>query len=102
MHKFSGARLRELMAEKGLRSEAVAYHSGLSYRQVEKMRRDGASPTARTVSLIAGALGVTPGELFADDGQSAAIPPSAGTAPPPPLTEGTAAQVGALLDMRGE
>lgn len=99
---FSGAKMRAILAAKGVRLESLAVLTGMGYPYLERVGADRARPSARAVGQIAEALGINPGDLFADDGTSAAIPPPEGSAPPPEMTPATAARVKALLDMRGE
>lgn len=98
---FSGARMRTLARDRNIRSEEIATVTGLSFRFIDRLGRDEARPSTRTVEVIADALGVEPGDLFADDGQSRALPPPGGKAPPP-LSAATREQLRRLLDLRGD
>jgi transcriptional regulator with XRE-family HTH domain len=98
---FSGARLRALTRDRGIRFEELATVTGLSFRFIDRLGRDEARPSTRTVEVLADALGVEPGDLFADDGLSRALPPPGGK-PPPPLSTATREHLRRLLDLRGD
>ena len=98
---FSGAQLRARTKDRGIRFEELATLTGLSFRFIDRLGRDEARPSISTVELLADALGVEPGDLFADDGESRALPPPGGK-PPPPLSAATREQLRRLLDLRGD
>ena len=98
---FSGAQLRAPDQRPGKTDEELATLAGLSFRFIDRLGRDEARPSISTVELLADALGVEPGDLFADDGESRALPPP-GRKPPPPLSAATREQLRRLLDLRGD
>jgi transcriptional regulator with XRE-family HTH domain len=99
---FSGARLRALTKDRGIRFEELATVTGLSFRFIDRLGRDEARPSIRTVEVLAEALGVEPGDLFADDGKTRAIGPPGSEVPPPPLSADTRERLRKLLDLRGQ
>ena len=96
---FSGARLRALTNER-FRLEEMATLTGLSWRYLDRLCRGEARPSTRTIETLADVLGCEPGDLFADDGTSRALPPPGGKAPPP-LSAETREQLRRLLDLGG-
>lgn len=59
-----GNNLRRLREERGMSQDALAQRAGMDpaeIRRIESARRD---PGVRVVTRLAGALGVTPSELF--------------------------------------
>ncbi len=98
---FNGALLRAMIKSRGFRLEEIATVTGLSWGHLNRLCRGEVRPSTKTIELLAEVLGCTPGDLFADDGKSRALPPPGGQAPPP-LSEQTKAKLRALLDLRGE
>jgi transcriptional regulator with XRE-family HTH domain len=97
---FSGALLRALISDRDLRVEEMATLTGLSFRYLDRLCRGQARPSTRTIEVLADVLGCEPGDLFADDGTSRALPPPGGK-PPPPLSAATREQLRRLLDLSG-
>jgi transcriptional regulator with XRE-family HTH domain len=61
-----GQRIRRIRREKGMQQKAVAKRAGIDPNSLSRIERDVRQPTAGTVARLAQALGVAPGELFAD------------------------------------
>ena len=97
---FSGALLRAMLKSRGIRLEELATVTGYSWRHLNRLCRDEVRPSAKTIEVLADVLGVTPGEFFADDGTSRALPPPGGQLPPP-LSAETRERLRALLDLGG-
>ena len=93
---FSGALLLAKIQERNARIEEVAVVTGLSFRYLDRLSRGLARPSTRTIEVLAEALGCEPGDLFADDGKSRALPPPDGQ-PPPPLSAETREKLRVLL-----
>jgi DNA-binding Xre family transcriptional regulator len=98
---FSGALLRAQVTSRGARLEDLAVITGMSWVHLNRLCHDKIRPSTRTIEVLADALGCEPGDLFADDGKSRALPPPDGQEPPP-LTPETRAKLRALLTMGGE
>ncbi len=81
-----GALLRRFRVKAGLTQEALAERAGLSARGISDLERSvNRAPRSITVSLLAGALGLAPGEretLLAAAAPAAAVPIVAPDAPP--------------------
>jgi transcriptional regulator with XRE-family HTH domain len=98
---FTGALLRAKIDSQHIRLEEVSVLSGLGFRYLDRLCRGHARPSIRTIELLADVLGCEPGEFFADDGKSRALPPPEGEAPVPPLRPETRERLRHLLDLRG-
>ena len=98
---FSGELFRAQAKSRGMRLEELALVTGLSFRYLDRLGRGEARPSTRTIEVLADVLGCEPGDLFADDGQSRALPPPGGQAPPP-LSPETRAKLRALLSTGGD
>jgi len=98
---FSAVLLRAKIAERNSRPEELAVLTGRSFRHIDGLCHGRVRPSTAMVELLADALGCDPGDLFADDGQTRALPPPAGEAPPPPLRPETREKLKHLLDLRG-
>ena len=61
-----GARIRELRKAKGLKLKDFATETGLSIGYLSQLERDIAAPSIRTLSVVAGALGVNVSWFFPD------------------------------------
>jgi transcriptional regulator with XRE-family HTH domain len=97
---FSGVLLRAMINSREFRLEEIATVTGLSWGHLNRLCRGEVRPSTRTIELLAEVLGCDPGDLFADDGKSRALPPPGGKAPPP-LSEQTREQLRRLLDLGG-
>jgi transcriptional regulator with XRE-family HTH domain len=97
---FSGALLRAKIESLDVRYEDVAAVSGLSWITVSRLCKGTARPSTKSIELLAEVLGCEPGEFFADDGKSRALPPPDGKLPPP-LSAETREKLRALLDLSG-
>jgi transcriptional regulator with XRE-family HTH domain len=98
---FSGALLRARIKDAGLRTEELSVLTGLSFTHLTKLSRGEVRPSTKTIELLADVLRCEPGEFFADDGKTRAIPPPSGEEPPPPLLAETREKLKRLLDVRG-
>jgi transcriptional regulator with XRE-family HTH domain len=98
--KFSGALFSAKLIERGVRLEELAVVLGKTYPHLSRVRQGRVQPSARLVEQLAEALGCDPGEFYADDGTSRAIPPGDGQ-PPPPLSAEAKQRLAELLDLRG-
>jgi transcriptional regulator with XRE-family HTH domain len=58
------ANLRRIRQERGLSQERLAHSADLNMTHVAKIERSEREPGVRTVSKLAGALGVSAAELF--------------------------------------
>ena len=59
MEKTYGQTLREIRKEKGMSQEELAFKTNLHRTYISLLERDQKSPSLRTVSVIAKALGFT-------------------------------------------
>ena len=59
-----GAHIRALRVEQGLSQEEVAHRAGLHVTYLSGIKRGKRNPSLRNIRRIAGALGVSLGELF--------------------------------------
>jgi transcriptional regulator with XRE-family HTH domain len=60
-----GEALAELRKERGLTQEALALSTGVHRNYIGGIERGERSPTVETIAVLADALGVSLGELFA-------------------------------------
>ena len=60
-------KLKELRKEQALSLRELASASGVSHNTIWQLEREKGGAHPRTVRLLAGALGVTPRELMAED-----------------------------------
>jgi transcriptional regulator with XRE-family HTH domain len=98
---FSHALLRAKITERNARLEELAVLTGKSYRHLNGLCHGRVRPSMQMIELLADVLGCDPGEFFADDGKTRALPPPEGEAPPPPLRPETREKLRHLLDLRG-
>lgn len=78
-----GEQLKRLRLERDLSQPALAHLAGLNYKYLGRVEKARANPSAAKLISLAGALGVTVGELF----QSATPPDRQQRLSPADLTE---------------
>jgi transcriptional regulator with XRE-family HTH domain len=59
-----GAKVKQLRQNRGLTLEQLSKISGISRSSISELENNISSPTAKTVSALAKALGVEEGDLF--------------------------------------
>ncbi|MDR3437346.1 helix-turn-helix transcriptional regulator [Telmatospirillum sp.] len=70
MRKLVGRNFARLRREKGLTQEEIEARSGISQQYLSSLERGRRNPTVITLYELAQALGASPVELIAPDGES--------------------------------
>lgn len=73
-----GARLQQLMDERGLNMYSLTKRSGLSWNTIKDFYARQSKPTVTTLSMLCDGLGITLSQFFEEDDNS--VPPECRTA----------------------